>query len=125
MFANLQDIQDLRVASIVFWSALFAIQRGIPDTGVAHGLWSTIWCSKLPKAFKDNHTEDDAKLVWQFEENTLLRDFENKFIAWKDEWVDSLAGRAYSEWATHKKYASLFPYSNPQVPKAQEAAARV
>jgi len=121
----MQDIQDLRVASIVFWSALFAIQRGIPDTSVAHSLWSTIWRSKLPKAFKDNHSEDDAKSTWQFEETTLLRDFENKFIGWKDEWVDSRAGRAYTEWATHKKYTSFVPCSNSRVPKAQDAAARV
>jgi len=85
---------------------LFTIQRGIPDATVAHGLWTTIWRSKLPKTFKDNHTEDVAKSAWQFEETTLLRNFENKFVAWKDEWVASPAGRAYSEWAAHKKYAS-------------------
>jgi hypothetical protein len=66
---------DFRVASKVFWSAAFAIQRGIPNKDVKETVWGQIWGLKLSRTYKAAVAEDSAKTAWEFEATYLLSEF--------------------------------------------------
>jgi hypothetical protein len=103
--ANQEDATDFRVASRIFWCALFAIQRGIPSAAVKNSVWTTIWNTKLSRTYKSTIAQDAARKSWEFEERHLLTEFERKFTGWKDAWMDSEAGQDFQKAVKTCRYA--------------------
>src|ERR1700689_1188891 len=104
-------MEDLRVASMVFWRAMFALEPDFANDDTASVTWNTIWRTKLPRTFKEHHHEDVSRAAWQYEGTVLLHKFADTFVKWKEQWVESPAGQAYRNFAEHKRYDSFSTYN--------------
>jgi hypothetical protein len=93
-----KDVDNFRVASIVFWCALYAIQRGFSPADAdktSDSAWAAIW-ARVPKSYKQVLRENEVKDSWDYEGTSLLRDFESNFSKWVEDWTNSPAGVAFT-----------------------------
>ena len=89
----MQDETDFRVASIIFWSTIFAQQRGFnAEQQAALLVYVSESCTAKPEWHKDN----SYRYVWESEHDLLLSAVHEKVEKYTEQWLASPLGQDFA-----------------------------
>ena len=94
------------MACKLFWVSYFALQRGQQDEGLKT-LWNEVRTRldyrTILRASLSDILLEDLELYFKEEHDKLLNGLEKKFAKHADAWIESSAGKAFTEYVVRRK----------------------